>query len=304
MFFVPAWAGESPKPIPPEGYPTGPTFEQGFLRAGDAFAKQVDRAAETLDLWLARKKYTNEANESQAKLSQLVTWSEGGNVKTSTDFGVNLRLPNLEKRWQLRFTSYDEEEERRNLQQRTLRTSPRERRYGAGLAFWQKLGRVRVAFQPRLELKDPLEMSYSLRFETYSVYNSLPVVPRFELFARPDKGTGEFFGLDFIKTINRRWEISWQNEEEYRERGNFFRTGHGVTLDYAINERRGLGFALLTDSNNRPNFHLQNITTSVGYGQVIYKDRLRYSLTPFLSFDKRRSFKGEAGVTLNVAVIF
>lgn len=281
----------------------GPTLEETMLKRGDDIAEQFDWAAEKLDLFLARKRYSGKSNETQAKVTQLVTWSEGGHLRNSTDFGINLRLPNLEKRWALRFTSYDEEEERRDLQQRTLRTAPRERRYGAGLAFWRKLGRVRMAFQPRLELKDPLEMSYVLRFESSGEAKGIRLLPRFELFARPDKGTGEFFGLDLI--IDRgKWEYALRNDEEYRDRGNFFRTGHGVTVDYAINERRGINAAFVTDFNNRPSYHLHSYRVSTGYGQVIYKDRLKYSISPFLDFAKTRHFKGEAGITLNVAVIF
>jgi len=302
-FFQAAGAGQGRIAVPPEGYAFGPTIEDTMLDAGDDIAGGVDWAAEKLDLFLARRKYSNKPNKTQAKVTQLVTYSEGGHIKTSTDFGVNLRLPNLEKRWQLRFTTYDEEEESRDLQQRTLRTAPRERRYGAGLAFWRKLGNVRMAFQPKLELKDPLEVSHVLRFESESETKGVRLRPRFELFARPDKGTGEYFGFDFV--IERgKWEFSLRNEEEYRERGNFFRAGHGVVVDYAINDRRGVNMAVVTDSNNRPSYHLHDIRWSTGYGQVIYKDRLRYSVSPFLSFGKNRNFKGEAGITLNVTLIF
>ncbi len=283
----------------------GTTVEQKVLNASDTIGDAVELGADKLDMILSGgKRYTQRANNSKAKISQLVTWSEGGVVKKSTDFGINLRLPNVEKRWALRFTSYDEEEERRDMQQRTVRTRPRERQYGAALMFLKKLGSVRITFQPKLELRDPLFMSYVLRFESSAESGPVRIVPKVELFADPKKGTGEFAGLEFITQLSERWELSFQNEETYRERGNIFNTSHGVTLDYALADDKGLGWSLVGSSNSRPSFHLDTLRVATTYGQSFYSGKLNAGLTPFLSFGKPDHFKGDAGISLNVSVIF
>ena len=57
-----------------------------------------------LDIGARMKSITSDevsaANNSQVSLSQLVSLREGGQLTNSTDVGVNLRLPNFEKRWQ------------------------------------------------------------------------------------------------------------------------------------------------------------------------------------------------------------
>src|SRR5687768_1902017 len=72
------------------------------IEAGKDIGKFIDKTAEAIDIILAGKKYTKKANPSSINISQVVGWSEGGNISNNTNFGLNLRLPNLEKRWQLR----------------------------------------------------------------------------------------------------------------------------------------------------------------------------------------------------------
>lgn len=290
-----------PKKAPPE---PERSFETKVLDAGGYLEKKVNQVAEKIDLTLAGKKYTKKANSSSANVNQYVTWSEGGKVRTSTDFGLNLRLPNLEKRWQLRFSSYDEEAENRDLQQKRVRTRPRERDYGAALFFFQKLGKVKTTFQPRLELRDPLEMSYVLRFESSAERGPWRFAPRLDLFADPQKGTGEFVSLEFTVDLSEHTDLSIQNTEEYRERENFFSTQHGISVDYSLTDTQAVGTGLTFGSHNRDRFHLDSLVYSMSYAQVIYKDRLRYGVTPFLGFAKSHGFKGETGVTLNLELTF
>lgn len=280
------------------------TFEQKALGVTDSLAKRVDSMAESIDIMLAGKRYTRKPNSSSANVNQFVTYREGGKVDTSTDFGINLRLPNLERRWQLRFTSYDEEEENRDLQQQRVRTRARPRDYGAGLFFFEKLGNIKTTFQPRLELKDPLEVSYVLRFESQAEKGFFRLIPRMDLYADPQKGTGEFLSLEIIMELSKRLELSIQNTEEYRERENFFTTQHGISLDRSLDDKRAVGMGVTAGSHNRYHFHLDSLVASVSYAQLIYKDRLSFALTPFQSFVKNEHFKGKSGVTFTLNMMF
>ncbi|NJL26136.1 MAG: hypothetical protein HC902_13875, partial [Calothrix sp. SM1_5_4] len=95
------------------------------LEASDVVGKKIERTAERLDLALAGRRYTDKPNTTSVWAGQLVGWGEGGEVRTSTDFGINLKMPNVERRLQLRFSSFDEREESRDLTQRRVRTRPR-----------------------------------------------------------------------------------------------------------------------------------------------------------------------------------
>lgn len=274
-------------------------------KAADRIAQTVDSAARKLDLTLAGKRYTQQKNDSSISVKQLVVWSEGGKHQTSTSFDLNIRLPNLERRWQLRFSNYDEQEEDRNLQDRRFRTRPRENRPGAALLFFRKLGNVRTLFQPRVELKDPLAVSYLLRFESDAHVKPVLVSPRLDLFADPVKGTGEYFHLNFTFELDRKWELSFLNEEEYRERTNLLNVNHGVVLDYSLSDDKGLGLSFTTNSvNSQGGYHLNQYAVSPSYGQELARDRLRFVTSVFLAFTKAEAFKGDLGCSLQVEVIF
>lgn len=292
------------KPAPEKLTPAEKLIE-ATEKAGDKFAQQIDKAARRLDLSLAGRRYTRKKNDSSISLKQLNVWSEGGVTKNSTSFGINLRLPNLEKRWQIRFSSYDEQEESRNLQQRRFRTQGRANRPGAALLFFRQLGKVKTTFQPRLELRDPLQMSYLLRFESEADQKPVRVAPRLEFFADAERGTGEYFQLNFSYDLTKRLEISLLNEEEYREFGNFLNVNHGLAFDYSLSRDKGIGWSFTTNSTNRGGaYHLESYAVSTAYGQELSEDRLRFILATFLVFAKPEAFKGDAGMSLQVEVIF
>lgn len=280
-----------------------PTFEDAIRGMTSQISKGVEKTSEFIDITLAGKQYTTKVNESTVNITQLVTSTEGGAVSNSTDFGFNLRLPNVEKRWQLRFSSYDEDQEARDLAQRTVRTIPRERNYGAALFFFKKLGNVRTMFQPRLQLKNPLQMDYILRFESSAERKPFRLEPKVELFANASKGTGEFASLNIIWQMRPRWELAFENQEEYREKANFFSTQHGLGLNYALSDTQGLSESIVAASENHA-FHLTNLTLSAGYGEQIYKKLLKYGISPFLGFAKAHGFKGNVGISLTVEISF
>lgn len=285
-------------------YVHGAPLGESMLDAADLVERGIDKTADKIDMLLAGKRYTRRRNNSHANVSQVVTWSEGGRIKSSTDFGLNLRLPNFEDRWQARFSSYDERRESRDMRQRQTPLRPRQREPGAGLLFLRRLGKIHTTFQPRLELKDPLEVSYVLKFESNLHYHDLHINPRLDLFADPRRGVGEFTSLEIIIPVSGRSGVTIQNEEEYRDKGNILETNHGISYDYALNDRQGLGLSLVGSAQNRPTYHLRSFSVASTFSHEIVKRRLSYQVIPFLGFEKSHHFKGNAGITLNTELTF
>lgn len=280
------------------------TIESQILKAGDAVQKAVEKTAEKTDLLIAGKRYTKKKNRSSINYRQLVTWQDGRGVKFPGDFGLNLKLPNLEKRWQLRFSSYDEEADRRNLQEQRVRTTAPPKDYGAGLFFFEKLGNIKTSFQPRLQLSNPLRMSYTLRFENEAEIKPVKLNSRVEVFADPKKGTGQYASLEFRFRLTERTDLGIQNTEEYQERDNYFVTQHGISLDHSLTATRAIGTAINAACNNKARYHLDQYTYSWVVVQQVYPERLQLSLTPFLTFYKAAGFQGKTGITLQGNLTF
>lgn len=272
------------------------------------FAKFVSRnlkwSANKIDLFLAGKKYTAKPNPTSANLSQYVTYLEGGHVKTSTDFGLNMRLPNVEKRWQLRFSSYDEDKENRDLSQRRVRTQARPTDYGAAFQFFEKLGNIKTTFQPRVVLKNPVGINYILRFETVGEIKRFRVVPRVDFFADAGKGTGVYSSLEFQWEISRDSDLTWNNSQEYRDQENYYLVQHGFSYDHSVGYNKAIGGSVTTSYNNRQTYHLHSLDFSIDVTQTFYDQLVSASLSPFIGFGKGDHFKGKTGITFAMKVAF
>jgi hypothetical protein len=272
-------------------------------RSSDRIEQFVDDVSEKLDVTLAGRKYKSvKKNTTSAKISQSLIYREGGNLDPTTRFTVNLRLPNLERRWQLRFTSYDEEEQSRRRVAPHEALQP-EREFGAGLGIFRELGKVKISFMPKLVLRDPLEMNYVLRFEKNDELSFVRILHRADLFANAAKGTGQFYEITLLKEFDR-WSISTKHQEEYRERDHLFTVGHGLTFGYSLTDNMGVYQAYSVHSSNIPSYHLDIYSVSCGVGYEIRPQRFKVGLGPVLDFPKSRSFKGTSSLALTGELIF
>lgn len=280
------------------------TLEEKLVRANIGLSQQIDRFAEGLDIFLAGGKLSDKKNETSVVLSHSTYSVEGEGVEDKFRFDVNLRLPNLEEHWKLRFTSYDESEEDRGVSKSYLRKTPQEENYGASIGLFKNIGKVRTTFRPRVELKDPLQISHTLRFENEMAWEDSKLRPKVEFFAKPDKGTGVFTSLNWERILDKAHTFTLVNEGEYEDHLNQFSASNGFVLGQAINKKVAIGYSLFFQSVNRPTYHLARYVVSTGISHALLKRVLELRLIPFLDFDKGNSFKGKAGITLNVNLIF
>lgn len=268
-------------------------------------SEKIDQLAENIDLFLSRRKFTDDINESTITLKSFASHQEGGDQDSSFNFDINLRLPNLEERWQLRFTSYDPSREERDVRSRRQRLQPREVSYGAGLALLQELGNVKTTFQPRIELRDPLQTSYTLRFESAGDVKPLSIEPRFELFADSEMGTGQFLSLNTELSLREGISIYQFNEEQYEDADNKFTTTHGISISKDVGLRRSVSTTFSFRSTSRPSaFHLSDFTASLGYASEPYRRVLAYNIGPHWVFAKDARFKGKVGFSFEIQLIF
>lgn len=296
-------AEETPPEDQSEEHLADETWEQKFIRSDIYISDWFDGVAEGLDLFLVGKKVTKRRNESSVKLGASTYYMEGQGLKTSTGIGVNLRLPNIEDYFQLKFTSYDESQER-GVNQKFLRTAPRENNFGASVGLFRKLGNIRTSFQPRISLQDPLKVSHSLTFESVADLKTYEVNPKIEFFAEPEKGTGIFQAINVNFRLTKVYSLTLINEGEYDDKPHIFTATNGVSLGQMVTARSGLSYNLLFGSNNRSNYHLETYSLSVAWSHVIYKKILDYQVIPHLDFLKDNSFKGVSGITLNFNLNF
>jgi len=281
-----------------------PTLEQKLIDTNIEISNWFDGVAEGLDLFLVGKKLTNKKNESNIVVqnSSFVKETEGFNNISSLN--VNLRLPNLEEYWQLKFASYDEENERRNVRSGYLRQTPRTKDYGASIGLFRKLGNVRTSFQPRISFQNRFRLSHLLRFESVADLKTYKINPRLEFYADAVKGPGMFWSLNFNFTVNDIWSLTLLNEANYEDKTHLYSAGNGFSIGQWVSPNATIDYALTFASLNQPSFHLDSYSASISWNQLIYKKILDYQLIPHVDFAKDQGFKGLMGLVFNLNLNF
>ncbi len=280
------------------------SWTQRMIKSNIEISEWFDSMAEGIDLYLAGKKLTQKKNTSKVRFEELVSSSEGQEVTHDFTVGVILRLPNLEQYWQVKFTSYDEMEEKRRSQTAYLRQTRRQENYGATIGAFRKLGNVRVAFQPRIQLQDPLSVSHSLSFESIAEMKTFSINPKLELYAVADKGTGVFWSLNFNFNINQNYSLTLFNSGDYVAQIHLESVTNGFSLQQVITDNTAISYGTNFFSNNRPHYHLEGYSFFTTWSQNIYKNILDFSLTPHLDFFREANWHGRAGIALTMGLSF
>jgi hypothetical protein len=236
-------------------------------------------------------------------LENTVYYVEGGGLKNESALSVNLRLPNLEEYAQLKFTSYDETQER-GVGTSYLRQTPRERSYGATVGLFKKLGNVRTAFQPRIGLQDPLDISHSLSFESVADLQKYQVNPKLQFFADAKKGTGIFQALNINLVLTKIFSLTFINEFEYLDRTHFFQGDNGVSLGQRLSRNTSISYGAIFVSNNKNNYHLHAYSFSTAWSHNLYNRVLDYQIIPHWDFNRDTDFTGRTGINFRLNLHF
>ncbi len=258
----------------------------------------IDKIADSIDRFIAGTGASKRENETSVRIINVSSSTEGKYVENLTHLNVNLRLPNVEDYFQLKFTTYNQNEER-GASRRFGQPPLRQKNYGATVGLFKNLGAVRTSFQPRIELQDPLKVSHSLSFQTSAKMDGYEFKPLIEFFADPEKGTGIFGAINYAFFLSDVFTLNWINEGEYEEKRNQFSTDIGLSLVQTVTEKSTLAYSAFTYSNNRDVYHLQAYSLAVTWNQMLYKKILDYQIIPALGFSER-DFKGTAGISLVV----
>ena len=294
-----SWAEETP---PEEGEDT--SWEETFIYGNIAIAEWFSSMADGLDLFLVGKRVTNRPNRTSFRIENTTVSTESESVTNSTGLSVSLRLPNVEDYWQLKFTTYDEQAESRNIKGEYLRQTPREKNVGATVGLLATIGNVRTTFEPRIELSDPLKISHSLTFESVGKYKKSTVNPELEFYADASDGLGTAQELNFYFKLSDRYSITFVNQGNYLEKTHFYDVNNGVSLGRLITDRMTFSYNFILSSNNQPNYHLESYNASVAFSHILYRRILDYEIVPNVDFQEDDGFHAVLGITFKINLNF
>lgn len=277
---------------------------EDLIKTNKAISNWFDSVAEGVDLFLVGKKVTSRRNDSKIIVENTTYSRESENFLNVTSISVNPRFPNLEAYWNLKFSTYDDQNSNTRTERGYARGRPREQNYAATIGLFRKMRDVRVAFEPRIELQDPLKVSHSISFESVIDFKKYEINPKFQLFAHATKGTGTFQAMNLNFHLTDIYSLTFINEGEYEEKLHRLTVNNAVSLGQVISDTSALAYGVSFISNNRPNYHLDAYSWSVSWSQVIYRRILDYQVTPHLDFTREEDFRGFVGLVFSLNVHF
>ncbi len=279
-------------------------WEQALIEGNISVSEWFDSFADGLDLFLVGKRVSKRSNETRMTIISSAAITEKEDLTQSFNFGLNLQLPNVEEYWHIKFSSYDELEDQRNLKNAYLQQTARTRNYGATIGLLATLGKVRTKFEPRIELQDPLRVSHSLSFDTVATSGNYELNPKLGFYANSDDGVGTLQALNFHIQLSQKLSLTFINQGDYQEKTHLYRVDNGVSYGQVLNRQSSLSYNLLFSSTNLPNYHLESYNISTAYNIVLYRKILELQFIPNVDFAEMYDFHGVAGLTFNINLQF
>jgi hypothetical protein len=284
--------------------PLEDSLEKQFIQTNITVSNWLDRMAEKIDLFLVGKKVSTKKNETQVKIQSSSFSTEGHQVVNSFSFGFNPRFPNLEEFLQLKFTTNEDRNDPRKGVSESSNVHQTEKNYSTSSSLFKALGRVQTTFQPRISLGNPLKVSHSLNFEMAEKLKTTIINPKLEFFADADRGVGVYNALNFQFPLSSVFSLVLVNDGEYLDKEHTYTVNNGFSLGQIINDRVDFAYSLIFTSLNQPSYHLENYVFAFAWNEQYYKRILNLQFIPQLDFQKVNHYKGSAGFTFNITLIF
>ncbi len=281
-----------------------PNFEQRMIQKNIQVSEWFDGVAEGIDLFLVGKQTTRNRNKTRVTLEHTTYSFENKSLKNNFSLGIFPRFPNLEKYWALKFTSYDEKENRRGARANYVGQNTRRQNYGATVAWYRKIGNIRTSFEPRIELQDPIKISHSLSFDSSAQFEKFEIRPKLELYASAKRGPGFYQGLNFNYFLSKMWTMSLINQGDYVDNKRTLTVNNGISFGQEVSKKTTMSYTFMATSINRPSYHLNGYNVSVSFNEMVYKKIFDYTIIPYVEFLEPNSFAGQVGGILNLRLMF
>jgi hypothetical protein len=268
-------------------------------------SKAIDKAMTSVDVALAGgKKLVNTLNVTRLTIRNQINWPQGGPFAYNPHLDVRLHLPNFEKKWQLKFITYDQNQEDLGINRDRLKTVPIRNDYAGSIGVLQKLGEVNVEFEPRIQFQGGVQVSYYSKLTSSASTKYFSIHPEAQFFAKSDTGVGEFFAGNIDFPIYKTFTATLINEEQYLDQSDILSTNNGVGFAYNYNDTMSQNYTLIFEFTSRPNFQLGLYTVATSFTHKFYKNVLHYTIQPYLAFSNTIDYLGAPGINFELDLIF
>lgn len=274
----------------------------------EVISSGVERFAKALDEFFSEDKVFYDASGTYLKFTLDTTRDNNGDVHSSGDFRLKLRLPHTNEKIKLTIESSEEERPDdivvKNVE--TPATTAEDNSYVAGIQA--QLGKKENAweFKPSIGMRLNSDINLHLKLRLSRKYQFEKWNFNWYETAYWYRTTGN--GVDSHFEINKKLSeddlfrastfARWTNTTDYFELSQTF------SMFHTLSKRRAVSYYVGAYGISEPAVYATHYVIGSSYRQNIHKDYLFFELIPQILYQKSNDFHAEFSLTFRIEMIF
>ena len=300
-------------PSPYHIVPTGdlsdfpPKSRKKLKTAHNVVSLGLIRTANRIDQFFGNKKDIEGKNRTNIRLANVHLIRESEKPSNETTFRLNLRLPELEKRFQFTIEKRSETIDPVTPIPNSVYSTQKNRNeedVRAGLSYFRKLPDFNAKLTTGLKFSSTPVPYANLRIGKETVFGFWRNKNVINFHYNREEKFGQLVTIDFDHELSSKFLLRLGFEETYLENDNTTRTSIGPILFQKIQSNKRLSYSLKINANNRPTYHLSEYYFGSTYRQNIYEDFLYFEISPCITWREDNSFSRRFGIVAKVELVF
>lgn len=259
----------------------------------------------SIDNFFARSELQTKKNDTQIKISSLTRVSENEQQDTVGYFRFNLKLPQLEEKFQLLIERDNRENTRGNSENpRNVQRTLGEASTFAGLQFIleeSKMWSLKTSMGARVDFPPKLYGRVTLRRSFYSGRtHSYPVL---KTFWQDGEGWSQNFEYNMDTRLTEKVLFRWVDHWFWNDQDFIITQVHGPSFYYTIDEKRALSYNARMSGDNDPHEAINNYNFNIRYRQLLYSHWFFGEVSPQIDFAREQQFKKDLSFELRFEIV-
>ena len=268
--------------------------------AQDLFGSRANFAANNIDSFFANQRADDELGRSTMRIRSIYQMRERALPRDDTQFRFNLRLPELEEKFHIRYVGMDGKEDP-NFKKKVkkdpnlIRIVPKPKPDTDWL-FRSDLG-VNVSLAPRVLARSRLRKTVQAG----------TVINRFVLEGTwaSNEGFNQLMELANDHTINDTTLLRFSNNQRWQISDKVFTTSHGPSILKRVSDKEAIAYGYSASSVVvSKSWYLANHSLYITYRRNLYHNWIFFDTTTGLDFPKEWSFRRTPFINFQIEALF
>jgi hypothetical protein len=284
----------------------------------DYIEEKLYTLANRLDSFFGQTRADDELNNSRLRVSNTTSFREAGKRDNQIQFGLNLKIPQLQEKFQINLlkTKEEIEEEKKEKERKKQKAEEEKRRLEE---YYKQFPELRPKKKKKI---DPLTLWRFNADTGINVTLPLPVifernrlrknfktkklVFRFveELGWYTNRSWQQETSLDIDRPLNDEWLFRWINQQNWNFKPSGFRFNQGPSLIHPITKHDAISYNARAFYIYDENVFLSNYQVSIKLRRSLHSNWFFIELTPGLDFPKLEAFKRQPFIFIKFETLF